>query len=55
MTTAYISGLVISIGRMPFLVPILDNTHLPFDLAITPGFYLRHVEVVDQDPASGSL
>jgi len=22
---------------------------------ITPGFYLHHVEVADQDPASGSL
>jgi len=26
-----------------------------FALVTTPGFYLHHVEVEDQDPASGSL
>jgi len=30
------------------------NAYLLFTLAITPGYYLHHVEVVDQDPASGS-
>jgi len=40
---------------MPFLAPTLDNTDPLFALAITPGFYLHHVEVADQDPASGYL
>jgi len=26
-----------------------------FALVITPGVYLHHVDVADQDPASGSL
>jgi len=32
----------------------LDNTDLFFALVMTPGFYLRHIEVADQDPASGN-
>jgi len=55
MTSDYIAVLYISIGRMPFLVLTLDNASPPFALVITPGFYLHHVEVADQDPASGSL
>jgi len=47
--------LLISIGRMPFLVPALDNADPFFALVITPGFYLHPIEVADQDPASGSL
>jgi len=45
----------IFIGRMPFLAQTLDNADPLFAQMITPGFYLHHVEVVDQDPASGSL
>jgi len=40
---------------MPFLVPSLDNAEMLFAMVILPGFYLHHVEVVDQDPASDSL
>jgi len=40
---------------MPFLAPTLDNVNPLFVLVMTPGFYLLHVEVADQDPASGSL
>jgi len=40
---------------MPFLVPTLDNADPLFALVTTPGYYLHHVEVADQDPASGSL
>jgi len=47
--------LVISIGRMSFLVPTLDNADPLFALVITPGFYMHHVEVVDQYLASGRL
>jgi len=47
--------LFISISRMPFLAQVLDNLDLLLALVITPGFYLHHVEVADQDPASGSL
>jgi len=43
------------IGRMPFLAPSLDNANPLIALVMTPGFYLHHVEVEDQDPASGSL
>jgi len=46
------TDLFISIGRMPFLAQILDNANPLFALAITPGFYLDHVEVTDQEPAS---
>jgi len=40
---------------MPFLGPTLDNADLLFALVIIPGFYLHHVELADQDLASGSL
>jgi len=46
--------LLISIDRMPFLMPPFDNADPLFTLVITPGFYQHHVEVVDQDPVSGS-
>jgi len=48
------SHLFIFIDRMPFLVSTHDNADPLFTLVITPGFYLHHVEIVDQDPASGS-
>jgi len=39
---------------MPFLAPTLDDADpdalRPGD---TPGFYLHHIEVEDQEPASG--
>jgi len=31
----------------------LDNTDPLFALVLTPGVYLHHVEVPDQDPATG--
>jgi len=40
-----------SIDRMLFRALTLGNADL-FTLVITPGFYLPHVKVVDQDPAS---
>jgi len=49
---------------MPFLAPSLNNADPLFvlviiplvsALVITPGIYVCHVEVEDQDPASGSL
>jgi len=49
------AALFMSIGRMPLLVPTIDNPDPHFTLVITPGFYLHHVDMVDQDPASGSL
>jgi len=54
------ADLFISIGRMPFLALTLDNADPLFPLvilSIAPGFYLHHVvvEVMDQDPAIGSL
>jgi len=42
-----VAALFISIGRMPFLVPILDNTEPLFALVIASSFYLHHVEVAD--------
>jgi len=45
--------LIISILRMPFLVPTLDNAVSFFAMMITPAFYLHHVEMTDQDPARG--
>jgi len=39
---------------MPFLAPTIDNADPFFALMKTPGFYLHHVDVADQDPASGS-
>jgi len=47
--------LFISIGRMLFVAPTLDNANPLFGLGITPDFHLHPVEVADQDPASGSL
>jgi len=47
--------LVISIRRLSFLAPNLDNTQPLLALVITPGFYLHLVEVAEQDTASGSL
>jgi len=43
--------LFISIGRMP----TLDNVDPLFALVITPGFYMHHIKVTDQDSASDSL
>jgi len=48
------AALFISIGRMPFLAPTLDNADQLFVLVMTSSFYLHHVEVANQDPASGS-
>jgi len=45
----------ISIDRMPFLAPTLDNTDPLLALVITPGFYEHPVELADQDSASDSL
>jgi len=45
----------ISIGRTPFLVSTLENADQLFALMITPDVYLHHVEMADQDPASGCL
>jgi len=62
MTSGYMPVLFISIRQMPFLAPTHDNVDLLFALVITQGalvqhqgFYLHHVEVADQDSASGSL
>jgi len=54
-TPGCMAALFISIGRMPFLAPTLDNANPLVSVVITPGFYLHHVEVTDQNPASGSL
>jgi len=35
--------------------PTLNNADPPFALVIAVGFYLLHVEMADQDPASDSL
>jgi len=40
---------------MPFLAPTLDNADLLFVQATTLGNYLLHVEVTEQDPASGCI
>jgi len=55
MTSGYMAVLFISGGRMPVLAPTLDNGVPHFTMVITPGFYLHHVEVAYQDPASDSL
>jgi len=55
MTSGYSAVLFMSIGRMPYLAPTLENADSRYALVITPDFYLQHVEMVDQDPASGSL
>jgi len=53
-TSGFMAVLFIFIVRMPLLVPTLDNSDPLCALVITPGIYLHHVEVTDQDPASGS-
>jgi len=56
MTYGYIKTvLFISMDRMPFLVPTLDNANLLFVLMKTPVLYLHRVEVADQDPPSESI
>jgi len=40
---------------MSFLASTLYDDDLFFALMITPGYYLDHAEVADQDSASGSL
>jgi len=55
MTPGYMTVLFIFIGRMPFLAPTLDNAAPLFALVIKLGFYLHHIEVAGQDPASGSI
>jgi len=40
---------------MPFLASTFDNADSLIALVITLGFYLHHIEVVNQDPASDSL
>jgi len=40
---------------MPFLAPNLNNYVPRFALVITPSFHLHHVEVAEQNPASGSI
>jgi len=45
----------ISFDRLPFLAPPFDSAEPLIALVITPGFYLHHVEVTDEDPASDSL
>jgi len=49
------AALFISIDRMPFLTPTLDSADNALRTGITPGFYLHHVEMTDQDPASSSV
>jgi len=46
--------LFIFIDRVPFLALTLYSVDPFFALGIITGFYLHHVEVVDQDPASAS-
>jgi len=55
MTSGYMAGLFISIGRMSFQAPTLDSADSLVALVITPGSYLHQLEVVNQDPASCSL
>jgi len=50
----YMAVLFISIGQMPFLVPMLDNANPRFALVKTTG-NLHHIEVAYQDSKSGSL
>jgi len=54
-TSGYMTVLFTSIGRTGFEAPTLDNVDLLFALVITSGFYLHHVEVADQHPATDSL
>jgi len=50
-----VAVLFISIDRILVLTPTFDNADSLFALAITPDINLHHVDVADQDPASGSL
>jgi len=52
---AIYGSLFIYIGWMPLMSPTLDYAHPLFALGITSDQYLQHVQVTDQDPASGSL
>jgi len=45
--------LIISIGRMPFRAQTVADPHLA--LVIAHRFYLHHIELADQVPASGRL
>jgi len=47
--------LFISIGWMTLRALTLDNADRICALGITPGIHLHHVEVADQDTASGNL
>jgi len=40
---------------MPFLESTRDNADQLFAVVIAPDFFLHRIEVVDEDPASGSL
>jgi len=55
MTSGDMAVIFISTGWMPFLVQTLDNADPLVALMVTPGFYLHHVEVADQDPDSRNL
>jgi len=55
MTSGYMAVLFISIDRMPFLAPTVDNADPLFALVITLGFYLDKLELTDYYPASGIL
>jgi len=54
MTSGYMAVLFISIGRMPFRLPTLDNADPVYAPMITPCFYLHHLDVADQDRAGDS-
>jgi len=54
MTSGYMAVLFIFSSRMPFLKPTLDTADTLFVLGITTDFYLPHVAVANQDPASGN-
>jgi len=41
----YMAFLFIFMGWMPLLVPTLENADPLFELVMTPGFFLHHVEV----------
>jgi len=42
-TSGYMTALFITIDRMPFLAPTLDNADLIFSPVLAPGFYLDHL------------
>jgi len=47
--------LFISIRRMPFLAPTLEDANSLLALEITSGFYQHQIEVTDLGPARGCL